>query len=47
VHATVVPVVLGIGKRLFERRLSDGSMQLTGTRTFKNGMVELRYKIRH
>ena len=47
VHVTVVPVVLGAGKRLFERRLPSGSMQLSGTRTFKNGMVELRYKIRH
>lgn len=46
VHVTVVPVVLGAGKRLFERRLPSGSMQLAGTRTFKNGMVELRYEIR-
>lgn len=46
VHVTVVPVVLGVGKRLFERRPPSGSMQLTGTRTFENGMVELRYKIR-
>jgi dihydrofolate reductase len=47
VHLTVVPVVLGAGKRLFERRLPNGSMQLTATRTFQNGMVELRYEIRH
>jgi dihydrofolate reductase len=46
VHVTVVPVVLSGGKRLFERRLPSGSMQLTGTRAFKNGMVELRYEIR-
>ena len=46
VHVTVVPVVLGVGKRLFESPLPSGSMQLAGTRTFKNGMVELRYKIR-
>ena len=46
VHLTVVPVVLGAGKRLFERRLPSGSMQLTGTRPFKSGMVELRYEIR-
>ena len=45
VQVTVVPVVLGAGKKLFERRLPSGSMQLTGTRTFKNGMVELRYEI--
>lgn len=45
VHVTVVPVVLGAGKPLFERRLPSGSMQLTGTRPFRNGMVELRYEI--
>lgn len=46
VHLTVVPVVLGAGKPLFERRLPSGSMRLAGTRTFENGMVELRYEIR-
>lgn len=45
VHLTVVPVVLGAGKRLFERPLPGGSMQLRGTRAFANGMVELRYEI--
>lgn len=45
VHVTVVPVVLGAGKPLFERRLPAPAMQLTGTRAFKNGMVELRYEI--
>lgn len=45
VRVTVVPVVLGAGKRLFERRLPSGSMRLTGTSTFANGMVELRYEI--
>jgi dihydrofolate reductase len=45
VHATVVPVVLGQGKPLFDRRLPGGPMQLTGTRTFDSGMVELRYEI--
>jgi len=43
---TVVPVVLGEGKPLFDRRLPGGPMQLTGTRTFDSGMVELRYEIR-
>jgi dihydrofolate reductase len=43
---TVVPVVLGQGKPLFDRRLPGGPMQLTGTRTFDSGMVELRYEIR-
>jgi len=46
VHLTVVPVVLGAGKPLFERPLPSGAMQLTGTRAFENGMVELRYEIR-
>jgi dihydrofolate reductase len=44
---TVVPVVLGEGKPLFDRRLPGGAMQLTGTRCFDSGMVELRYEIPH
>jgi dihydrofolate reductase len=43
---TVVPVVLGEGKPLFDRRLPGGPMQLTGTTRFDSGMVELRYEIR-
>jgi dihydrofolate reductase len=43
---TVVPVVLGQGKPLFDRRLPGGPMQLTGARPFSTGMVELRYEIR-
>jgi dihydrofolate reductase len=43
---TVVPVVLGEGKPLFDRRLPGSPMQLTGTRAFDTGMVELRYEIR-
>jgi dihydrofolate reductase len=46
VLVTVVPVVLGSGKPLFDRRLPGGPMQLTGTRAFDTGMVELRYEIR-
>lgn len=42
---TVVPVVLGAGKPLFDRRLPGGAMQLLGTRVFDTGMVELRYEI--
>jgi dihydrofolate reductase len=42
---TVVPVVLGKGKPLFDRRLPGGPMQLLGTRAFDTGMVELRYAI--
>lgn len=45
VHLTVVPVVLGAGKPLFARPLPDGSMRLTGSRAFRNGMVELRYAL--
>ena len=40
---TVVPVVLGQGKPLFDRRLPGNPMELTGVRPFANGMVELRY----
>jgi dihydrofolate reductase len=46
VLVTIVPVVLGEGKPLFSRALAEGSMQLTGTTWFENGMVELRYAIR-
>lgn len=46
VHLTVVPVVLGAGKPLFERPLPGGPLQLSGTRVFRNGMVELRYTTR-
>jgi dihydrofolate reductase len=46
VLVTVVPVVLGAGKPLFDRRLPGGPMQLMGTRAFRTGMVELRYEIR-
>lgn len=47
VLVTIVPVVLGEGKQLFARRLPDGAMQLMGSRPFDNGMVELRYELRH
>ena len=46
VLVTVVPVVLGTGKPLFDRRLPGGAMQLIGMRAFANGMVELRYAVR-
>jgi dihydrofolate reductase len=41
---TVVPVVLGDGKPVFDRPPS-GSFQLLGTRASANGMVELRYRL--
>jgi len=42
---TVAPVILGEGKPLFDRRLPGDPLQLTGTRTWDSGMVELRYEI--
>lgn len=45
VVVTVVPVVLGNGKPLFDRPVPGGPMQLIGTRCFDSGMVELRYEI--
>jgi dihydrofolate reductase len=42
---TVVPVVLGEGKPLFDERLPGRPMQLTGTRVFDTGMVELSYTL--
>ncbi len=46
VLVTVVPVVLGAGKPLFDNRLPGGPMELLGTRVFDTGMVELRYRVR-
>jgi dihydrofolate reductase len=43
---TLVPVVLGEGKPLFDRRLPGGPLELRGVRPFANGMVELRYSVR-
>jgi dihydrofolate reductase len=43
---TIVPVVIGSGKPLFDDRLPGGPLQLLGTTTFANGMVELRYELR-
>jgi len=37
-----VPVVLGEGVPTFSGRLRQ-RLRLTGTRAFRNGMVELRY----
>jgi dihydrofolate reductase len=45
VMVTVVPVVLGTGKPLFDRRLPGGPMQLTDVLPRASGMVELRYQV--
>jgi dihydrofolate reductase len=46
VEVTVVPVVLGDGKPLFDRRLPGGPMQLLEARTHSSGMVGLTYEIK-
>ena len=46
VEVTVVPVVLGEGKPLFDRRMPGGPMQLITARTFSSGMVGLTYEVR-
>jgi dihydrofolate reductase len=46
VEVTVVPVVLGEGKPLFDRRLPGAPMQLVTTRAFASGMVGLTYEVR-
>lgn len=45
VRVTVVPVVLGAGKPLFDRRLQGGAMQLSAVLPRRNGMVELAYEV--
>jgi dihydrofolate reductase len=46
VEVTVVPVVLGEGKPLFDERLPGGPMQLLGTTTHSSGMVSLNYEVK-
>jgi dihydrofolate reductase len=46
VEVTLVPVVLGSGKPLFDRRLPGTPMQLIEARTFSSGMVGLTYEVR-
>jgi dihydrofolate reductase len=46
VEVTVVPVVLGEGKPLFDRRLPGPPMQLVSTTAFSSGMVALTYEVR-
>ena len=45
VEVTLVPVVLGEGKPLFDRRLPGGPMQLVSTGAFSSGMVGLTYEV--
>jgi dihydrofolate reductase len=45
VMVTLVPVVLGAGKPLFERPLEDGPLRLVEATPSKTGMVELRYEV--
>jgi dihydrofolate reductase len=44
-RVTIVPVVLGEGKPLFDRRLPGEPMRLTDVLPRHNGMVELRYEM--
>jgi dihydrofolate reductase len=46
VEVTVVPVVLGEGKPLFDGRLPGGPMQLLSTTTHSSGMVSLNYEVK-
>jgi dihydrofolate reductase len=46
VEVTVVPVVLGEGKPLFDRRLRGGPMQLVSKTAFSSGMVGLTYEVK-
>jgi dihydrofolate reductase len=46
VLVTVVPVVLGDGKPLFNRPLAGDPMRLVGVSPRSSGMVELRYEVR-
>ncbi len=45
VLVTVVPVVLGRGKPLFDRGLPGGPLQLTAVKPHSNGMVALSYRV--
>jgi dihydrofolate reductase len=45
VIVTLVPVILGRGKPLFERALESGPMRLADARPSPTGMVQVRYEI--
>ena len=44
---TTVPLLLGSGKPLFHRIMSRTALELTGSRTYPSGMVQVRYERRH
>jgi dihydrofolate reductase len=46
VWLTVVPVALGSGKPVFDRRLPGEPMRLTGVLPRQSGMIELRFELR-
>jgi dihydrofolate reductase len=46
VWVTVVPVVLGTGKPLFDRRMPGPPMRLTESLPRPSGMIELRFDVR-
>jgi dihydrofolate reductase len=46
VEVTLVPVVLGEGKPLFNRPPPGGPMQLTGAQSYASGMVGLSFDVR-
>jgi dihydrofolate reductase len=46
VEVTVVPVVIGDGKPLFDTRLPGGPMQLVSATAFGSGMVGLTYEVK-
>jgi dihydrofolate reductase len=43
---SVMPVVLGAGRRLFDDSLPTMPLQLVDSRSFPNGVVQLRYGLR-
>lgn len=44
VQVTIVPIVLGSGKRLFDRPVPK-PLRIEGTRIFSSGMVDLRFSV--
>jgi len=42
---SVHPILLGSGKRLFERQIAHTSLTLIDTKTYDTGLVSLRYQV--